>query len=110
MTVFDIHAGHNPAGKIACGASDLLDESKENRLILSKVKAILENAGHKVYDSTCNDGYSQGNVLSRIVSKINSNRDTELSVSLHFNAFKPQHHHNGTPHTPSPCHQYDVEV
>ena len=46
MTVFDIHAGHNPAGKIACGASDLLDESKENRLILSKVKSILENAGH----------------------------------------------------------------
>ena len=107
MTVFDIPAGHNPAGKIACGASDLLDESKENRLILSKVKAILENAGHKVYDSTCNDGYSQGNVLSRIVSKINSNRDTELSVSLHFNAFKPQHHTDGKVMGCEVCHYDD---
>lgn len=26
-----VHAGHNPFGKIVCGASDLLDESKEER-------------------------------------------------------------------------------
>ena len=27
----NIHAGHNPTGKIACGAIGLLDESTENR-------------------------------------------------------------------------------
>ena len=27
MAVYNIHGGHNPSGKIACGASDLLDES-----------------------------------------------------------------------------------
>ena len=31
MAVYNIHGGHNPAGKIACGASDLLDESREDR-------------------------------------------------------------------------------
>ena len=30
----NVHAGHNPAGKIACGASDLLDESTEARKIV----------------------------------------------------------------------------
>ena len=31
MAVYNIHGGHNPSGKIACGASDLLDESREDR-------------------------------------------------------------------------------
>ena len=33
MATYNVHAGHNPAGKIACGASGLLDESRENRLV-----------------------------------------------------------------------------
>ena len=37
-----IHAGHNPRGKIACGASDYIDESTEARLIVKKVKALLK--------------------------------------------------------------------
>ena len=37
--VYNIHGGHNPSGKIACGASDLLDESKEDRKI---AKAIIK--------------------------------------------------------------------
>lgn len=106
MTVFDIHAGHNPAGKIACGASDLLDESRENRIILSKVKAILEASGHKVYDSTCNDGYSQGDVLHKIVRSVNSHKDVDLAVSLHFNAYKPQHHKDNHTMGCEVCH-YD---
>ena len=32
-----IHAGHNPRGKIACGASDYIDESTEARLIVAGV-------------------------------------------------------------------------
>lgn len=33
MAIYNIHGGHNPSGKIACGASDLLDESREDRKI-----------------------------------------------------------------------------
>lgn len=93
--IIDIHAGHNPANKVACGASDLLNESIENRIILEKLKNILTSQGHKVYDSTCNDGYSVGDIINKIVRSVNSHKDTELAVSLHFNAYKPQHHQDG---------------
>ena len=38
----NIHAGHNPKGKTACGAVGLLDESTENRNVVKELKAILE--------------------------------------------------------------------
>ena len=37
MAAISVHAGHNPAGKVACGAAGLLDESRENRLIVEEV-------------------------------------------------------------------------
>ena len=37
-----VHGGHNPAGKIACGASDYIDESKEDRIITKKVIRLLK--------------------------------------------------------------------
>ena len=40
MAAISIHAGHNPAGKTACGAVGLLDESKENRLIVAEVISV----------------------------------------------------------------------
>ena len=40
-----VHAGHNPSGKIACGASDLLDESTEARYITRKVIKLLKKKG-----------------------------------------------------------------
>ena len=30
MAVYNIHGGHNPAGKIACGASDLLEKTEKS--------------------------------------------------------------------------------
>lgn len=42
MAVYNIHGGHNPAGKIACGASDLLDESREDRKICKEVVRLLK--------------------------------------------------------------------
>ena len=45
MTAISVHAGHNPAGKTACGAVGLLDESKENRLIVEEVINIMRMAG-----------------------------------------------------------------
>ena len=42
-----VHGGHNPSGKIACGESDLLDESKEDRYITKRVIKLLKKNGVK---------------------------------------------------------------
>lgn len=81
-----LHAGHNKQGKIACGASDYLDESKECRIIRKKVAAILKKKGIEVVNTTVNNGTSQANVLARIVSACNLEKDADLHVSLHMNA------------------------
>ena len=47
----NIHAGHNPEGKIACGAIGILNESREARIIKDKVIQLLRAAGHDVLDS-----------------------------------------------------------
>ena len=47
MAVYNIHGGHNPSGKIACGASDLLDESREDRKICKEVVKLLKKKGQK---------------------------------------------------------------
>ena len=80
-----IHAGHNPRGKIACGASDYIDESTEARLIVKKVKALLKKNGIKVYDCTVNNGANQNDVLKKICSKCNS-KTRDVDISIHFNS------------------------
>ena len=66
MAAISIHAGHNPAGKIACGATGLLDESKENRLIAAEMINIMRNCGWTVYNDTVDNGSSQDDVLNKI--------------------------------------------
>ena len=43
MGSYNISAGHNPPGKVACGACGLLDESRENRLITKEVIRLLKS-------------------------------------------------------------------
>ena len=81
----NIHAGHNPANKVACGAIGLLDESTENRNVVKELKAILETEGHTVYDCTCDNGTSVSDVISKIAAKSNSN-NVDLDISIHFNS------------------------
>ena len=81
----NIHAGHNPAGKVACGAIGLLDESTENRNVVKELKYYLEKEGHTVYDCTCNNGTSVSDVISKIVAKSNAN-NVDLDISIHFNS------------------------
>ena len=81
----NIHAGHNPANKAACGAVGLLDESTENRNVVKELKAILEAEGHIVYDCTCDNGTSKSDVISKIAAKSNSN-NVDLDISIHFNS------------------------
>lgn len=80
-----IHAGHNKQGKVACGASDYIDESKEARIITKKVANKLRKNGFTVYNTTVNNGTSQSDVLKKIVTKCNK-KFRSLDVSIHFNA------------------------
>lgn len=82
---FNVHAGHNPDGKIACGACGLIKESTEARKVKKEVIKLLRAKGHTVYDCTCANGKSQTNVLKKIVTKCNKHK-VDLDISIHFNA------------------------
>lgn len=81
---FNVHAGHNPDGKIACGACGLIKESTEARKVKNEVIRLLRKNGHKVYDCTCANGKSQTDVLKQIVTKCNKHK-VDLDISIHFN-------------------------
>lgn len=81
----NVHAGHNPDGKIACGAVGIIKESTQARKVVKYVKKYLKTAGHTVYDCTCNNGTSQSDVLNKIVKKCNAHK-ADLDISIHFNS------------------------
>lgn len=81
----NVHAGHNPDGKVGCGAIGLIKESTENRNVKNEVVRQLQALGHTVYDCTVDDGTSAGNILTKIVNKCNAHT-VDLDVSIHFNA------------------------
>lgn len=83
--IINVHAGHNPDGKVACGAVGLIRESTEARRVKDEVITQLRQLGHIVYDCTVNDGSSKEDVLRKIVKKCNAHK-TDLDVSIHFNS------------------------
>ena len=83
--IINVHAGHNPDGKVACGAVGLIKESTEARKVAEKTIKLLKIAGCTVFDCTCNDGKNQSDVLQKIVAKCNAHI-VDLDVSIHFNA------------------------
>lgn len=92
--VINVHGGHNPKGKVACGAVGLLNESEQDRIIKDKVIALLRSKGHTVYDCTVDNGTSQNDVLKKIVTKCNAH-NVNLDVSIHFNAGANDQRGNG---------------
>ena len=85
--IITIHAGHNPRGKIACGASDYIDESTAARWLTRAVTKELKKLCVTVYNVTENNGMSQRDVLEKICKKANSHK-RDLDISIHFNAAK----------------------
>ena len=81
----NVHAGHNPDGKVACGAIGIIRESTENRNVKNEVVRLLSALGHEVYDCTVDNGTSANNVLTNIVKKCNAH-EVDLDVSIHFNS------------------------
>ena len=80
-----VHGGHNPQGKIACGASDYIDESREDRIITKKVIRLFKKNRIKAYNCTVNNGTSQTDVLRKICTKCNSKK-RDIDISIHFNS------------------------
>lgn len=85
MAVFNIHAGHNPDGKVASGAVGFVKESIVNREIKNKLIEKLRTLGHTVYDCTEDNGTSANDVLKKIVKKCNAHK-ADLDISIHLNA------------------------
>lgn len=85
MAIYNVHAGHNPDGKIACGAVGLIKESTEARKVKDEVIRLLRLMGHTVYDTTVDNGANQNDVLVKIVKKCNANK-VNLDISIHFNS------------------------
>ena len=81
----NVHAGHNPDGKVACGAVGLIKESTEARAIKDYVIKYLKADNHTVYDCTVNDGKSAADVLKKIVTKCDKH-DVDIDVSIHLNS------------------------
>lgn len=102
--VFNVHAGHNPDGKMACGAVGLMKESTEARRVKELVFSILRAQGHTVYDCTVDNGTSQSDVLNKIVAKCNAHK-VDLDVSIHFNAAASDLRGNGKT-TGTECYIY----
>lgn len=83
--IFNTHAGHNPDGKVGCGAVSLLKESTENRRVNTELMRQLRALKHTVYDCTVDNGTSSSDVLSKIVAKCNAHT-VDWDISIHFNA------------------------
>ena len=86
MAVFNVHAGHAPYNSGgAYGAVGILNESIEDRKVKDELIRLLRNAGHTVYDCTCEKPYNQQWVLNDIVTKCNQH-SAELDISIHLNS------------------------
>ena len=83
--IFNVHAGHNPDGKVACGASCFIQESTEARKVKDEVIRMLRQQGHTVYDCTCDNGTDKDDILVKIVKACNAH-NADLDVSIHFNS------------------------
>lgn len=82
---FNIHAGHNKDGCIACGAVGLIKESTEARKVKKKVMSKLKKKGHTVHDCTVDKASSIGQNLAEIVNKCNKHV-VDFDISIHFNS------------------------
>ena len=92
--IFNVSAGHNPDGRIGCGAIGLIKESTEARNVKNEVIRLLRENGQTVYDCTVDNGTSQGNVLTKIIQKCKAHK-VDLDVSIHFNAGANDERGNG---------------
>lgn len=85
--IIAIHAGHNPDGKVACGAVGFQKESTLAREVCAYLPEYLfrYEGITSVADVTCSDGKNSQDILNTLVQRTN-NINPDLSVSIHMNA------------------------
>ena len=82
MTAYNVHGGHS----LKCrGASGLLDEVNEDRVVKNKLIELLRANGYTVYDCTDDYSTSQEANLRNIISKCNAHT-VDLDISIHLNS------------------------
>lgn len=77
----NVHAGHN---SYTPGASSILNELKEDRIVKDEVIRLLKSNGHTVYDCTDDAGRTEDDNLYNIVKKCNSH-NVDYDISIHLN-------------------------
>lgn len=80
-----LHAGHNPDGKIGCGAVGYMKESTAAREIVSLLFPLLDARNNICTDITVNNGTSSADVLQELAYSMN-NKDFDLGISIHLNS------------------------
>ena len=90
----NVHAGHNPDGKLGAGAVGINPESTLNRYVADELITMLREAGHTVYDCTVNDGANAQDVMIKIVQKCNAH-NVDLDISIHHNICVNDYNGNG---------------
>ncbi|RHO23771.1 N-acetylmuramoyl-L-alanine amidase [Amedibacterium intestinale] len=78
----NVHGGHNAHTP---GASSILNELKEDRIVKDEVIRLLKAEGHTVYDCTDDAGKNEDQNLINIVKNCNSHT-VDLDVSIHLNS------------------------
>lgn len=77
----NVHAGHN---SFTPGASSILNEFNEDRVVKNEVVKLLKNEGNTVYDCTDDAGRTEDDNLYNIVKKCNSH-NVAYDISIHLN-------------------------
>ena len=80
-----IHAGHNPDGKVACGAVGFLKESTCAREIVNHLLSVFSESANQVTNVTVDNGVTASDVLQKLTHLMNSER-RDLNISIHLNA------------------------
>lgn len=82
---YNVHAGHCPQGQGAYGATGILKESVEDRIVKNEVIRLLRENGETVYDCTCDENTTQSGCLNKIITKCNQHR-VKYDISIHLNS------------------------
>ena len=88
-----ISSGH---GLFVRGASGVIDEVDEARLVVEQLAELLENRGVEVVTFHDDSSHSQNENLWTITDFHNAQGDHDLDISVHFNAFEQRSQPVGT--------------
>lgn len=82
---YNNNAGHGKQDSKSCGASKIVKESVEDRLLAQEVDRLLKLYNHTVYNCTVDYPNSKQDCLDKIIALCNKNK-VDLNISHHLNS------------------------